>query len=75
MSDQIGVHRTHCCVIHGCKYGDRDCPVKLANITQEYLCEDCTDVYDKYTGTLCEESQMWNKIKEKKRKVTLDKLL
>lgn len=24
-----GVHISHCCILHGCKYGDRDCPVKL----------------------------------------------
>ena len=36
-----GVHRTHCCVLHGCKYSDGDCPVILGNIEQKYLCEDC----------------------------------
>lgn len=23
----MGVHETHCCRKHGCKYGDLDCPV------------------------------------------------
>jgi len=41
--DKIGVHRTHCCILHGCKYGDKDCPVVNAEILQEYLCEDCSD--------------------------------
>ena len=38
-----GVHKTHCCVKHGCKYGDLDCPVELAFIEQDYDCEDCED--------------------------------
>ena len=33
--------RTHCCVLHGCKYGHEDCPVTNAIIKQEYLCEYC----------------------------------
>lgn len=36
-----GVHRTHCCFEHGCKYGDKDCPVELGLIKQDYKCEDC----------------------------------
>jgi len=36
-----GVHRTHCCVAHGCKYGDRDCPVETGRIKQDYTCEEC----------------------------------
>lgn len=24
-----GVHITHCCFEHGCKYGDNECPVEL----------------------------------------------
>lgn len=39
-----GVHETHCCVIHGCKYGnDEHCPVYKALIEQGYLCETCSD--------------------------------
>lgn len=37
----IGVHRTHCCKFHGCKYGDPDCPVENKTIEQDYPCEDC----------------------------------
>lgn len=36
-----GVHSSHCCVEHGCKYGDHDCPVehgKIAGIKCE-MCE------------------------------------
>jgi len=38
---RYGVHRTHCCVKHGCKYNDKDCPVVSGEIKQDYLCESC----------------------------------
>lgn len=38
---QWGVHITHCCALHGCKYGDEDCPVATGKVGQEYSCEDC----------------------------------
>ena len=38
---KYGVHRTHCCVLHGCKYGDQDCPVVNGEIKQDYTCESC----------------------------------
>jgi len=40
--DNEGVHRTHCCIFHGCKYGSSDCPVKNGEIEQEFICEDCS---------------------------------
>lgn len=43
--DHVGVHASHCCVDHGCKYGDDDCPVVLKTVEQMYDCEDC--VYEK----------------------------
>ena len=39
---KYGVHRTHCCVLHGCKYGDEDCPVESGEIKQDYICESCS---------------------------------
>ncbi len=45
-------HAAHCCVIHGCKYGDDDCPVVNKKILQKYLCEEC------------DESDMWDKIRK-----------
>lgn len=36
-----GVHRTHCCNKHGCKYGDEDCPVATDLLEQDYPCEEC----------------------------------
>lgn len=35
------VHTTHCCVLHGCKYCDEDCPVANGLQEQEYSCDDC----------------------------------
>lgn len=41
----IGTHVTHCCALHGCSYGDEDCPVdspvKATAVAQAYLCEEC----------------------------------
>lgn len=36
------VHDAHCCVIHGCKYGDKDCPVLLGQ-ERGIECEECED--------------------------------
>lgn len=41
-----GVHRTHCCLLHGCKYGDEDCPVVNKRVRQAYPCEDCGVYHD-----------------------------
>lgn len=37
----VGVHTSHCCAEHGCKYGNAECPVVLGTHEQEYPCEDC----------------------------------
>ena len=42
------VHTEHCCIYHGCKYNDDDCPVASGKQPQSYLCEDCT--YDGITS-------------------------
>ncbi len=39
-----GVHRTHCCVVHGCKYGHPECPVVFDDLKQDYVCEECSEV-------------------------------
>lgn len=39
--NNAGVHATHCCVRHGCKYGDSDCPVVGGTVPQRYPCEFC----------------------------------
>jgi len=41
--ERYGVHITHCCYLHGCKYGYDDCPVSTGEVKQEYVCEYCSD--------------------------------
>lgn len=52
--DKWGVHETHCCSKHGCKYGGDNCPVELNLIKQKFPCESCEDMYltndPKYLG-------------------------
>ena len=57
--DDYGVHQTHCCVLHGCKYGEPSCPVVIGILQQEYRCEFCGD--DWMDEPLSVEEQ-WNKI-------------
>jgi hypothetical protein len=45
-----GVHRTHCCILHGCKYSDDDCPVANKKTTQAYPCEQCGLITEGYGG-------------------------
>lgn len=35
------VHTEHCCSVHGCKYGDDDCPVETGKKMQSFPCEAC----------------------------------
>ena len=32
----VGTHATHCCITHGCKYGDPDCPVVTGAVEMAY---------------------------------------
>ena len=38
---ELEAHISHCCIIHGCKYGDERCPVVKRIFKQDYLCEEC----------------------------------
>jgi hypothetical protein len=39
-----GVHQSHCCSVHGCKYDDKDCPVGVTGrLAQDHPCEQCQD--------------------------------
>jgi hypothetical protein len=40
MKDQ-GVHQSHCCEDHGCKYGESSCPVVMKVCKQSNKCIDC----------------------------------
>lgn len=57
------VHTRHCCVIHGCKYGDDACTVVTKKGTQEGLCEDCYETL----GGVCKAKQKLSAEKEKER--------
>lgn len=39
------VHTEHCCIIHGCKYDNNECPVENKVKKQSFPCEMC-DLYD-----------------------------
>lgn len=38
----VGGHISHCCAMHGCKYGNADCPVALKEHEQTQACPYCT---------------------------------
>jgi hypothetical protein len=50
--DDWGVHETHCCSKHGCKYGDVDCPVAIG-LTTGIRCEDCDYDEREIRGYFC----------------------
>jgi len=41
-------HVNHCCIHHGCKYGDDNCPVVLGRDKQSYPCEECDIKHSSY---------------------------
>lgn len=51
---QDGVHTSHCCKDHGCKYGDDACPVVTGRLKQEYPCEDCSTQPDPKDARIAE---------------------
>jgi hypothetical protein len=42
------VHTEHCCLEHGCKYGDEDCSVTNYSQKQSFPCPECDDRLDEY---------------------------
>jgi len=51
--------RTHCCKDHGCKYGHKDCPVKLGDVKQAYPCEYCEELEkEKVMGSVMVEKSV-----------------
>lgn len=43
------VHAGHCCVSHGCKYGEEDCPVEHGKVKQYHPCEECENMREETT--------------------------
>ncbi len=37
----VGVHVEHCCAKHGCKYGEKRCPVVIGEVKAAGPCEEC----------------------------------
>lgn len=54
----IMVHASHCCVRHGCKYGDADCPVVAGTVPQQYPCEFCAMDEEEHAGQLFQVTVM-----------------
>jgi hypothetical protein len=50
MTNMLDAHDTHCCLEHGCKYGDEDCPVATGVRKQQGLCEQCGLETEGYYG-------------------------
>lgn len=40
------VHTEHCCILHGCKYGNKNCTVTTGKAQQSYACESCDSERD-----------------------------
>jgi hypothetical protein len=49
------VHTEHCCIVHGCKYGDDDCSVATGKLNQSFRCESCDPHLPKPTRDLPRE--------------------
>lgn len=67
--DKIGVHRTHCCKRHGCKYGDANCPIENGTVVQDYPCESCGNDTDKLEDYIETFASIYNKLGIKKEDV------
>lgn len=52
--EYLSVHDQHCCKIHGCKYGDDDCPVGgvLGNRTEPGIKCECCWIDETYANSL-----------------------
>jgi hypothetical protein len=37
------VHMRHCCMVHGCKYGENECPVVNEIAQQDHPCAECKE--------------------------------
>lgn len=59
---RVGVHETHCCPFHGCKYGDEDCPVESGKASPRYSmnngCEVCEGILERWR--LFSDKELWN---------------
>jgi hypothetical protein len=42
-NNELLTHQSHCCLKHGCKYSNDDCPVVNEVVGQDQPCEECGD--------------------------------
>lgn len=59
---------SHCCELHGCKYGYKDCPVVLGTVDQEFYCEFDLSLEDLQESRKWLDKQFdhWKKINDRK---------
>lgn len=64
---------SHCCTLHGCKYGYDDCPVVLGTVEQENYCEFDQSLKDLQESQkwLDKQFEHWSKINDRKTKEVL----
>lgn len=62
--------QSHCCALHGCKYGYEDCPVAMQRLEQDYYCERCPTLEELQAQQkeLNIEFTHWEKINDRKTK-------
>lgn len=68
------VHVEHCCAIHGCKYGDDNCPVAAGKLLQAFLCYDCyEDLRELGVSDIskADVATKWSQIKNKMKELKL----
>ena len=67
-------HQSHCCIVHGCKYGEYDtCPVCTGQVSQQYLCENCYNDLMNNGNFKVDFELLWNKVNNKVNKKFLNK--
>lgn len=49
---EIIKHVNNCCITHGCKYDNKDCPVVLAKYDQKNLCDKCKELIPNIVRTI-----------------------
>lgn len=38
MNEYLDLHKENCCILHGCKYRNFDCPISLGILPSNYPC-------------------------------------
>lgn len=61
------VHTEHCCLKHGCKYGDNDCTVVLGFKKQSYPCEWCYEDQEAILENIRNEARQFSILLYKKK--------